>query len=97
FNSLSKIRNFTSSSREVSDFTKGIEDGVKGMRIAVPKEYFGEGVDEDVAKAVKDAVKTFESLGATVDEVSLPHSKYGVPVYYIIASSEASSNLQRYD
>ena len=88
---------FTSSSREVPDFTKGIEDGVKGMRIAVPKEYFGEGVDEDVAKAVKDAVKTFESLGATVDEVSLPHSKYGVPVYYIIASSEASSNLQRYD
>ena len=85
---------FTSSSREVPDFTKGIEDGVKGMRIAVPKEYFGEGVDEDVAKAVKDAVKTFESLGATVDEVSLPHSKYGVPVYYIIASSEASSNLQ---
>ena len=88
---------FTSSSREVPDFTKGIEDGVKGMRIAVPKEYFGEGVDEDVANAVKDAVKTFESLGATVDEVSLPHSKYGVPVYYIIASSEASSNLQRYD
>ena len=71
---------FTSSSREVPDFTKGIEDGVKGMRIAVPKEYFGEGVDEDVANAVKDAVKTFESLGATVDEVSLPHSKYGVPV-----------------
>ena len=67
------------------------------MKIAVPKEYFGEGVAKDVKEAIKKAIKTFESLGATVDEVSLPHSKYGVPVYYIIASSEASSNLQRFD
>src|SRR5699024_10130453 len=88
---------FTSSSREVPDFTKGIEDGVKGMRIAVPKEYFDEGVDEDVAKAVKDAVKTFESLEITVDEVYLTHDKYGIQDYYIIASSEASTNHQRYD
>ena len=90
-------RDFTSSSKEVPDFTKGIDEGVKGMRIAVPKEYFAEGVDADVQQAVKDAIKKFEELGATVDEVSLPHTKYGVPVYYIIASSEASSNLQRFD
>src|SRR5699024_4902631 len=57
----------TSSSREVPDITKGIEDGVKGMRITVTKEYFGEGVNEDSAKAVKGAVKTLESLGASVD------------------------------
>lgn len=84
-------RDFTSSSKEVPDFTKGIDEGVKGMRIAVPKEYFAEGVDANVQQAVKDAIKKFEELGATVDEVSLPHTKYGVPVYYIIASSEASS------
>ena len=91
------FRDFTSSSKEVPDFTKGIDEGVKGMRIAVPKEYFAEGVDANVQQAVKDAIKKFEELGATVDEVSLPHTKYGVPVYYIIASSEASSNLQRFD
>lgn len=90
-------RDFTSSAKEVPDFTQGIDQGVKGMRIAVPKEYFSEGVDADIQAAVKDAIKTFEKLGATVDEVSLPYSKYGVPVYYIIASSEASSNLQRFD
>lgn len=90
-------RDFTSSNREVPDFTQGLDGDIKGMKIAVPKEYFGEGVDEDVKEAIKEAIKTFESLGATVDEVSLPHSKYGVQVYYIIASSEASSNLQRFD
>ncbi|KRM94941.1 aspartyl glutamyl-tRNA amidotransferase subunit A [Liquorilactobacillus aquaticus DSM 21051] len=90
-------RDFTSSKHEVPDFTKGIDSGVKGMRIAVPKEYLGEGVADDIKKAVKNAISVFEKLGAKVDEVSLPHSKYGVPVYYIIASSEASSNLQRFD
>ncbi|KRL00284.1 Asp-tRNA(Asn)/Glu-tRNA(Gln) amidotransferase subunit GatA [Liquorilactobacillus capillatus] len=90
-------RDFTSSKHEVPDFAQGIAAGVKGMRIAVPKEYLGEGIAADVKKAIKDAISVFEKLGATVDEVSLPHSKYGVPVYYIIASSEASSNLQRFD
>ncbi|MCP0886088.1 Asp-tRNA(Asn)/Glu-tRNA(Gln) amidotransferase subunit GatA [Ligilactobacillus sp. WILCCON 0076] len=88
---------FTSSRQQVPDFTQGLDGNVKGMKIALPKEYFGEGVSEDVKAAIKKAVTTFESLGATVEEVSLPHSKYGVPVYYIIASSEASSNLQRFD
>lgn len=83
---------------EVPDFTAGIESGVKGMKIGVPTEYLNEkGLEEGVKEAVLKAIDTFKSLGATVEEVSLPHSKYGVPAYYIIASSEASSNLQRFD
>ncbi|WP_407370949.1 Asp-tRNA(Asn)/Glu-tRNA(Gln) amidotransferase subunit GatA [Carnobacterium sp.] len=83
---------------EVPDFTDGIESGVKGMKIGVPTEYLNEkGLEEGVKEAVLKAIDTFKSLGATVEEVSLPHSKYGVPAYYIIASSEASSNLQRFD
>ena len=88
---------YTSSHREVPDFTANLDQGVKGLRIAVPKEYLGEGVSEDVKAAIKQAISTYEKLGATVDEVSLPYSKYGVAVYYIVASSEASSNLQRFD
>ena len=83
--------------KEVPDFTAGIEDGVKGMKIGVPKEYLQEGLEAGVKEAVLKAVETFKELGAIVEEVSLPHSKYGVPAYYIIASSEASSNLQRFD
>lgn len=79
------------------DFTAGIEDGVKGMKIGVPKEYLQEGLEAGVKEAVLKAIETFKKLGAIVEEVSLPHSKYGVPAYYIIASSEASSNLQRFD
>lgn len=87
----------TSSPTPVPDFTATLKDGVKGMKIAVPKEYWSEGVAPEVQAAVKEAIAKFEELGATVEEVSLPHSKYGVPVYYIIASSEASSNLERFD
>lgn len=87
----------TSSSQPVPDFAAGLNGDIKGMKIAVPKEYLGKGIAESVKTAIKQAITTFEKLGATVDEVSLPHSKYGVPVYYIIASSEASSNLQRFD
>lgn len=88
---------FTSSEREVPDFTAKLDGDIKGMRIGLPTEYLDQGVDSEVKAAILNAAKTFEKLGATVEEVSLPHSKYGVPVYYIIASSEASSNLQRYD
>ncbi|AOF48876.1 Asp-tRNA(Asn)/Glu-tRNA(Gln) amidotransferase subunit GatA [Tetragenococcus halophilus] len=87
----------TSSGKSVPDFTAGLDSGVKGMKIALPKEYLDEGVDSDIKEAVLKAADTFRKLGATVEEVSLPHSKYGVAAYYIIASSEASSNLQRYD
>ncbi len=83
---------------KVPDFASDIEAGVKGMKIGVPTEYLNEkGLEEGVKEAVLKAIETFKSLGATVEEVSLPHSKYGVPAYYIIASSEASSNLQRFD
>ena len=87
----------TSSDREVADFTAKIGQDIKGMKIALPKEYLGEGIDPEVKETILKAAKHFEKLGATVEEVSLPYSKYGVAVYYIIASSEASSNLQRFD
>ncbi|WP_034991912.1 Asp-tRNA(Asn)/Glu-tRNA(Gln) amidotransferase subunit GatA [Liquorilactobacillus vini] len=87
----------TSSTQSVPDFAAGLDGDIKGMRIAVPKEYLGKGIAADVREAIQNAINTFEKLGASVAEVSLPHSKYGVPVYYIIASSEASSNLQRFD
>lgn len=90
-------RDFTSSAKEVPNFAEGLDGNIKGLKIALPKEYLGQGVAFEVKEAILKAAKTFESLGATVEEVSLPYSKYGVPVYYIIASSEASSNLQRFD
>ena len=87
----------TSSQEAVPDFTSKIGQDIKGMKIALPKEYMGEGIDSKVKETILAAAKHLESLGAIVEEVSLPHSKYGVAVYYIIASSEASSNLQRFD
>lgn len=87
----------TSSQVKVPDFTQFIGKDIKGMKIALPKEYIGQGIDEKVKEMILKAAKHLESLGAIVEEVSLPHSKYGVAVYYIIASSEASSNLQRFD
>ncbi|WP_283622099.1 Asp-tRNA(Asn)/Glu-tRNA(Gln) amidotransferase subunit GatA [Limosilactobacillus avium] len=88
----------TSSLKEVPDWAANLNDdtSVKGLKIAVPKEYYDD-LNDDVKKVVKAALDHLESLGATVDKVSLPHTKYGVPAYYILASSEASSNLQRYD
>lgn len=87
----------TSAGQPVPDFAAGLDGNIKGMKIGLPKEFLAEGVDEGVKAAILKAVDTFKALGATVEEVSLPHSKYGVEVYYIIASSEASSNLQRFD
>lgn len=87
----------TSARLDREDFTQLIGQDIKGLRIALPKEYLGDGIDEGVKARVLEAAHHFESLGARVEEVSLPHSKYGVAVYYIIASSEASSNLQRFD
>ena len=79
------------------DFTSDIGKDIKGLKIALPKEYLGEGVSEEVKTSVKEAVETLKSLGAEVDEVSLPNTKYGIPSYYVIASSEASANLARFD
>lgn len=86
-----------SSGTSVPDFTANLTGDIKGMKIGVPKEYLQEGIDEEIKKSVLAAIDTYKELGVTVEEVSLPHSKYGIAVYYIIASSEASSNLQRFD
>jgi aspartyl-tRNA(Asn)/glutamyl-tRNA(Gln) amidotransferase subunit A len=87
----------TSANIPAPDFTRALKKDVKGMKIGMPREYFIEGMDREVEKAVKDAVKSLEGLGATVVEVSLPHTSYAVATYYILATSEASSNLARYD
>ncbi|MFX3673347.1 MAG: Asp-tRNA(Asn)/Glu-tRNA(Gln) amidotransferase subunit GatA [Paenisporosarcina sp.] len=87
----------TSANIEVPSFVKSLTGDIKGLRIGVPTEYLGEGVGEAAKQSVLDALKVLESLGATWEEVSLPHSKYGLATYYLLASSEASSNLARFD
>jgi aspartyl-tRNA(Asn)/glutamyl-tRNA(Gln) amidotransferase subunit A len=90
-------RDATSLHTEPSDLTRGIEDGVGGLRIGVVAEAFGEGVEPGVRDRVRAAVDRLEALGGTVGEVSLPHTEYALSAYYLIAPSEASSNLARYD
>ncbi|WLR51112.1 Asp-tRNA(Asn)/Glu-tRNA(Gln) amidotransferase subunit GatA [Bacillus tianshenii] len=87
----------TSANVEVPDYTAALTGDVKGLKIAVPKEYLAEGVNEEVRKSVLEALKVLEGMGATWEEVSLPHSKYAVATYYLLASSEASANLARFD
>ncbi len=87
----------TSANVEVPDFTAALTGDIKGLRIGVPKEYFADGVGEAAKQAVRDALKVLEEKGATWEEISLPHSKYALATYYLIASSEASSNLSRFD
>jgi len=87
----------TSADVPVPDFTKSLIPEVKGFKIGVPKEYFIEGIDPEVEAAVRKALEKFEELGASVEEISLPHTEYAVADYYIIASAEASANLERYD
>ncbi len=87
----------TTSDKEKTDYTKNIKTGIKGLTVGIPKEYFVNGADKKVEERVREAIKVMEKLGAKVSEVSLPHTKYAIPVYYIIQSSEVSSNLARYD
>ncbi|MBR1859889.1 MAG: Asp-tRNA(Asn)/Glu-tRNA(Gln) amidotransferase subunit GatA, partial [Selenomonadaceae bacterium] len=87
----------TSSTAEVPDFTKSLVADVKGLKIGLPKEYFIDGMDVEVEAAVRDAAKTFEKLGATLKEISLPHTDVAVSTYYLIAPAEAATNLERYD
>lgn len=87
----------TSLDVETPDFTKSLVEDVKGLKIGVPKEFFGKGTDPDVEKAVRDAVELLCSLGAQHKETSMPSMDYGLPVYYIIAPAECSSNLARFD
>lgn len=89
-------RDSTSVNREV-DYSLALENDVKGLKIGVPEEYFGEGTDKNVEKSVRDAINTLEGLGAKSVDIKMPHTKYALSAYYIIAMSEASSNLARFD
>jgi len=90
-------RDSTCVNTSVPDYTKSLKDDIKGMRIGVPKEYFIEGMEGEVEEAAKKAIAMVQDLGGEVEEISLPHTEYAVLTYYIIAPSEASSNLARYD
>jgi aspartyl-tRNA(Asn)/glutamyl-tRNA(Gln) amidotransferase subunit A len=87
----------TTSPLPVPPYRKEMTKGIKGLKIGLPKEYFIEGMDPEVENAVRAAAETFKSLGATIKEVSLPHTDYGIATYYIICPSEVSSNMARYD
>ncbi|MCX9083599.1 MAG: Asp-tRNA(Asn)/Glu-tRNA(Gln) amidotransferase subunit GatA [Candidatus Methanoperedens sp.] len=89
-------RDSTSVNREV-DYSSALKNDVKGMKIGIPQEYFGEGTDKDVDRSVRDAINTLEGLGATTVDVEMPNTKYALSAYYVIAMSEASSNLARFD
>jgi aspartyl-tRNA(Asn)/glutamyl-tRNA(Gln) amidotransferase subunit A len=87
----------TSANVEVGDYLAGLNDGVKGLRVGVPAECFAEGLDSEVREHVEAALQQLEAAGAELVEISLPHTKYAVAAYYIIATAEASANLARYD
>jgi len=87
----------TSVDTPVPDYRKALTGDVKGLRIGLPREYFIEGLDPDVKKAMDEAIATFRSLGAEFVEMSLPYTDYAIAVYYLVATAEASSNLARYD
>ncbi|SRR5579875_187309 len=90
-------RDATCSARPVPDYEAALTGKVEGIRIGVPREFFVEGMQEDVGLAVRSAIKQFESQGCQVREISLPHTQYAVAAYYLIATAEASANLARYD
>jgi aspartyl-tRNA(Asn)/glutamyl-tRNA(Gln) amidotransferase subunit A len=87
----------TSINLPVPDYTKALKKDLKGMKIGIPEEYFIEGLDPEVKEAIEKAIKVMEGLGAKSQKVSLPHTRYALAIYYLIAPSEASSNLARYD
>ena len=90
-------RDSTSVVRDVPDYTQSLLSDVKGMKLGVPREFFAQGVEPAIADAVRAAIDRLVSLGATAEEVSMPHAEYALPTYYILAPAEASSNLARYD
>lgn len=90
-------RDSTSANIAYPDYTAGLDGSVKGMKIGIPEEYFGEGIDPEVEAQVKAAAAKLAELGAEVEPCSLPHTRYAMPAYYLIAPAEASSNLGRYD
>ncbi len=87
----------TSSSLPVPDYTADLDKGVSGMRIGVPAEYFAEGLDPEVRSAIEGGIERLRAAGAEIRPISLPHTRYAIPTYYVIATAEASSNLARFD
>lgn len=87
----------TTSKNPVPDFTAALTGNIKGLKIGLPKEYFMEGIDPEVTKAIKEAAKLFKKMGASVFDVSLPYTKYAIATYYVIVPCEVSSNMARYD
>jgi len=87
----------TCADQAVPDYAACVGKGVKGLKLGVPKEYLVKGMDSEVRQAIEEALTTFKKLGAVITEVSLPHTEYAVPAYYIVATAEASSNLARFD
>ncbi|MBI3344712.1 MAG: Asp-tRNA(Asn)/Glu-tRNA(Gln) amidotransferase subunit GatA [Gammaproteobacteria bacterium] len=90
-------RDSTSVDRPVPDYSAALNESIKGLHIGLPKEYFAEGLDPNVAAVINTAIKAYEKLGATVKEISLPNTHLAVPTYYVIAPAECSSNLSRFD
>ncbi len=91
------VRDSTSSDEPVPDYALFLERDVKGLKIGLPEEYFGKGLDDEVKAEIEKAVEKLENSGAVIKKVSFPHSEYSIASYYIIATAEASSNLARYD
>ncbi|MFZ0663507.1 MAG: Asp-tRNA(Asn)/Glu-tRNA(Gln) amidotransferase subunit GatA [Acidobacteriaceae bacterium] len=87
----------TSSIERVPDYTANLDAGVRGLRLGVPAEYFAEGLDPEVRRAVEAAIEQLRAAGAEIKPISLPHTRYAVPTYYVIATAEASANLARFD
>jgi len=87
----------TSSRQPVADYAAEIRKGVEGLKIGVPEEYFGEGLDDEIRKAIESVLDGLRTSGCSLHKVSLPHTRYAVPAYYVVATAEASSNLSRFD
>ncbi|OGT55533.1 MAG: aspartyl/glutamyl-tRNA amidotransferase subunit A [Gammaproteobacteria bacterium RIFCSPHIGHO2_12_FULL_43_28] len=90
-------RDSTSVNEPVPDYTRTLNDSIQGLRIGLPKEYFSEGLNSEVARVIEAAIKEYEKLGARIQEISLPNTHLAAPAYYVIAPAECSSNLARYD
>jgi aspartyl-tRNA(Asn)/glutamyl-tRNA(Gln) amidotransferase subunit A len=90
-------RDMTSSTRPVGDYGAALEDGARGLRVGVVREWLEGGVESGVARRIEEALQSYRAMGAEIVEVSLPHTRYGIAAYYLIAPAEASSNLARYD
>ncbi len=90
-------RDSTSVERDVPDYTADLNNSLEGLRIGLPKEFFGDGLDSEIAEKIEAAIETYQSMGATVKEITLPNTELAIPTYYVVAPAECSSNLSRMD